>query len=98
MGLFDRFRRKIVEAEEESGITSEEGSAEAERAIAFREKAKRDATEKREEFTPHAEQSPPIWEEADEEIEDPFSKPISSRERKLAARAKASPDLSLIHI
>ena len=44
MGLFDRFRRKIVEAEEESGITAEEGSAEAERAIAFREKAKRDAT------------------------------------------------------
>ena len=92
MGLFDRFRRKIVEAEEESGITAEEGSAEAERAIAFREKAKRDATEKREEFTPPAEQSTPVWEEADEEIEDPFSKPISSRERKLAARAKASPD------
>ena len=29
MGLFDRFRKRIEEAEEESGITAEEGSEEA---------------------------------------------------------------------
>ena len=36
MGLFDRFRRRIEEAEEESGITAEEGSEEAANATKSR--------------------------------------------------------------
>ena len=37
MGLFDRFKRKVVEAEEDSGFTVDEGSPEAIEAIAQRD-------------------------------------------------------------
>ena len=33
MGLFDRFRKKIKQADEDFGITVEDGSAEAEKAM-----------------------------------------------------------------
>ena len=33
MGLFDRFRKKIKQADEDYGITAEDGSAEAEHAL-----------------------------------------------------------------
>ena len=37
MGLFDRFRKKIKQADEDNGITAEDGSAEAEQALRKRE-------------------------------------------------------------
>ena len=37
MGLFDKFRKRVVEAEKEVGITVEEGSEEAKQAINERE-------------------------------------------------------------
>ena len=40
MGLFDRFRKKVVQADEEARITAEEGTAEAEEALQIRESLK----------------------------------------------------------
>ena len=42
MGLFDRFRRRVEEADQENGITAGDGAKEAEEAIAKREEAFRE--------------------------------------------------------
>ncbi|MEE2629845.1 MAG: signal recognition particle-docking protein FtsY [Candidatus Thermoplasmatota archaeon] len=89
MGLFDRFKRKVVEAEEESGITVEEGSPEAIEAIAQREEAIRGSAKRIASTQEPTVQTQSQWEEVDDEIEDPFTKPLSTKERKLAARRKA---------
>ena len=86
MGLFDRFKRKVVEAEEDSGVTVDEGSPEAIEAIAQREEEIRKSTERKESAQEPMVQNQSQWEEVDDEIEDPFAKPLSTKERKLAAR------------
>ena len=92
MGLFDRFKRKVVEAEEDSGFTVDEGSPEAIEAIAQREEEIRKSTERKESAQEPMVQNQSQWEEVDDEIEDPFSKPLSTKERKLAARLKVAVD------
>ena len=87
MGLFDRFRRRIEEAEEESGITAEEGSEEAANATKSRSINLKKITSDQEETTPVDESE---WDVFDEEVSDPFEKPFSSKERKKAQREKSS--------
>ena len=87
MGLFDRFRRRIEEAEEESGITAEEGSEEAANATKSRSINLKKITSDQEEITPVGESE---WDVFDEEVSDPFEKPPSSKERKKAQREKSS--------
>ena len=87
MGLFDRFRRRIEEAEEESGITAEEGSEEAANATKSRSINLKKITSDQEETTPVGESE---WDVFDEEVSDPFEKPPSSKERKKAQREKSS--------
>ena len=92
MGLFDRFKRKVVEAEEDSGFTVDEGSPEAIEAIAQREEEIRKSTERKESAQEPMVQNQSQWEEVDDEIEEPFAKPLSTKERKLAARLKVAVD------
>ena len=87
MGLFDRFRRRIEEAEEESGITAEEGSEEAANATKSRSINLKKITSDEEETIPVDESE---WDVFDEEVSDPFEKPSSSKERKKAQREKSS--------
>ena len=87
MGLFDRFRRRIEEAEEESGITAEEGSEEAANATKSRSINLKKITSDQEETTPVDESE---WDVFDEEVSDPFEKPSSSKERKRAQREKST--------
>ncbi|MED5273371.1 MAG: signal recognition particle-docking protein FtsY [Candidatus Thermoplasmatota archaeon] len=94
MGLFDRFRKKIRQADEDFGITAEDGSAEADQALQEREIFEEELRKKREqedlgrgeksETEPKSE-----WDEFHDEFEDPFQGPVSSKERKLAARDQA---------
>ena len=90
MGLFDRFKKKVEETEAGIGITAEEGSPEALEAIALRKEAARIEAERVEEEL----QAPPTptdeWDEVEDEPEDPFSKPLSAKERKLASREKST--------
>ena len=87
MGLFDRFRKRIEEAEEESGITAEEGSEEAANATKSRSINLEKITSDQEETTPVGESE---WDVFDEEVSDPFEKPSSSKERKRAQREKST--------
>ena len=87
MGLFDRFRKRIEEAEEESGITAEEGSEEAANATQSRSINLKKITSDQEETTPVGESE---WDVFDEEVSDPFEKPSSSKERKKAQREKST--------
>lgn len=87
MGLFDRFRRRIEEAEEESGITAEEGSEEAANATKSRSINLKKITSDQEETTPVGDSE---WDVFDEEVSDPFETPSSSKERKKAQREKSS--------
>ena len=48
MGLFDRFRMKIKQADEDYGITAEDGSAEAEQALQNRLSLEEDIRKTRE--------------------------------------------------
>ena len=91
MGLFDRFRKKIRQADEDFGITAEDGSAEADQALQEREILEEELRKKSEQEDPgrggKSETEPKSeWDEFEDEVEDPFQKPSSSRERKLAAR------------
>ena len=89
MGLFDRFRRRVEEADDAIGITVEEESVEAKDAIAKREEALREEPKiEAEQIEPEQNQSD--WEEFVDEVEDPFSKPTSTRERKRAKREKSA--------
>ncbi|MBR79192.1 MAG: signal recognition particle-docking protein FtsY [Euryarchaeota archaeon] len=87
MGLFDRFKRRVEEADRETGITVEEESVEARDAIAKREEALREVQQIEAEET-RSESHESEWEDFDDDIEDPFSKPTTSKERKKANRAK----------
>ncbi|MBJ07985.1 MAG: signal recognition particle-docking protein FtsY [Euryarchaeota archaeon] len=89
MGLFDRFRKKVNQADEGNGFMAEEGSEIAEKAIADREEALRSMNQ--EDATPDeptGEYSE--WDEFDDDFTDPFSAPTNSKERKRAAREQAN--------
>ena len=94
MGLFDRFRKKIKQADEDFGITVEDGSAEAEQALQKRESLEEDLRKTRKYEDPGKEGNSKTepkseWDEFEDEVEDPFQKPSRSRERKLAATDQA---------
>ena len=91
MGLFDRFRKKIKQADEDYGITVEDGSVEAEHALQTRESLEAEKRRTKEQKDPVEEgnsksETKSDWDEFEDEVEDPFQKPSSSKERKLAAR------------
>ena len=94
MGLFDRFRKKVKQAEEEVGITVDDGSAEAEEALQTREfleaelRRTLDQTQEGNENGQATDQESE-WDDFEAE-EDPFQRPTSSKERKLAARDQAA--------
>ena len=97
MGLFDRFRMKIKQADEDYGITAEDGSAEAEQALQNRLSLEEDIRKTREQEDPGKEGNSKTvlkseWDEFEDEVEDPFQKPSSPKERKLAARDQALRD------
>jgi len=89
MGLFDRFRKKVKDADDDTSIVAEAGTEEAEQAIAERDAAIRrlNQTENSEEGSPKTASE---WDDFDDEIADPFSSPASSKDRKRAARIQAS--------
>ena len=76
MGLFDRFRRRVEEADQERGITAEEGTEQAEQAIATREQTRIEAP-RTEERGAEPSQRVSEWDEIDDELEDPFSIPTT---------------------
>ena len=86
MGLFDRFRKRIEEAEEEKAITAEEGSIEAKKATKSRS---RNLKKKPSEYQKNATANETEWDAFDEEVNDPFVKPSSPKERKKAQREKS---------
>lgn len=87
MGLFDRFRKKVIQADEEVGLTAEEGTKEADEAIAKRGAALR--KEKEEQHKEENEKAPDSqWDDFEVAIDDPFQK-TTSRERKRATRVQS---------
>ena len=94
MGLFDRFRKKIMQADEDFGITVEDGSAKAKQALQERELLEEKLRKKKEKIDTgkqgNTETEPKSeWDKFEDEVEDPFQGPGSSKERKLAARDQA---------
>ena len=94
MGLFDRFRKRINQADEDLKITAEDGSAEAEKALQERELMVEKLRKTREQEGPEKEGSQETepkseWDEFGDEVEDPFQESGSSKEKKLAARNQA---------
>ena len=94
MGLFDRFRKKIKQADEDNGITAEDGSAAAEQALRKRESLEEGRRKTREQGDSEKEGNSKTepkseWDEFEDEVEDPFQKPSSPKERKHAARDQA---------
>ncbi len=89
MGLFDRFRKKVKQTDNDSSFMAAEGSELAEKAIAEREaaiKRMRQSDETQEEKI----ETDSEWDEFDDEIADPFATPTNSKERKRAARELAT--------
>ena len=89
MGLFDRFRKRVEDSDQENGITAEEGTEQAEHAIATREQTRR-VVSRTYEMETAPDQRASEWDEIDDEVEDPFSKPTSSKERKRETRQRKS--------
>ena len=94
MGLFDRFRKRIKQADEDFGITAADGSPEAEQALQKRELLEEDIRRTREQEDSGKEgnsetEAKSEWDEFEDEVEDPFQRPSTARERKLAARDQA---------
>jgi len=89
MGLFDRFKKRVIETDQKIGITAEEGSTEAEEALETR---KQNLIEKPEETPTREQNTTPeesAWDEFDEdELEDPFANPKTARDRKRAQRER----------
>ena len=88
MGLFDRFKKRVEEIEKSEGITADENSQEAIEALEQRKNFQQKMPEHQ-----SLEQIDEIsvsdkWEEYDSEILDPFTAPISSKDRKLKDRLK----------
>ena len=89
MGLFDRFRKKVKQADDDKTFMTEEGSELAEKAIADREAALRSMNQA--DKTPEGPiENQSKWDEFDDEITDPFSTPTNPKERKRAAREQAT--------
>jgi fused signal recognition particle receptor len=88
MGLFDRFRKKVKQADDDTSIIAEDGSEEADQAIAEREAALRRLNQ-----VVDQPEGPPEttseWDNLDDEVSDPFSGPSNSKERKRVARDQA---------
>ena len=85
MGLFDRFRKKIKQADQEIGLTAEDGSAEAEDALQKRETLEAEIRKVEEEKDSrndgnHYTDSESEWDEFEADLEDPFQKPTSSKD------------------
>ena len=89
MGLFDRFRKKVKQADDDTSFMTDEGSELAEKAIAEREATLRKMKEKEK---PTEEKLEPAseWDDFDDEIVDPFAVPTNSKERKRLARDQAT--------
>ena len=89
MGLFDRFRKKVKQADDDTSFMTDEGSELAEKAIAEREAALRSMNQK--EKAPEEKPEPASeWDDFDDEITDPFAAPTTAKERKRAARDQAN--------
>ena len=87
MGIFDRFRKKVNQADDASTFLSEPGSELAEKAIAEREAALRRMAQS-EETAEEPTETDSEWDEFDDEIVDPFAVPTDSKDRKRAARER----------
>ena len=78
MGLFDRFRKKVKQADEDTSFMTEEGSELAEKAIAEREVALRSMSE--EDKAPEEEiENDSEWDDFEDDIADPFATPTNSK-------------------
>jgi len=89
MGLFDRFRKKVKQADDDTTFMAEAGSEMAEKAIADREAALTRIAQP-DETTQEPTETDSEWDEFEDEIADPFSTPANSKERKRAARERAT--------
>ena len=89
MGLFDRFRKKVKQADDDTSFITEEGSELAEKAIAEREAALRSMNQegKNLEETAVADSE---WDDFEDDIADPFATPTNSKDRKRAAREQST--------
>ncbi len=89
MGLFDRFRKKVKQTDDDNSILTDESSELAKKAIAEREATLRRMKEKEK---PTEEKPEPAseWDDFEDEIADPFAVPTNSKERKRAAREQAT--------
>ena len=105
MGLFDGFRKRVIQADDDVGITAEEGSEEAEEALQMREtfEASRSITGVQAEDADNHDKEPTEktltpkegeWDDFDDELQDPFQKPTTSKERKRAIREKTAKEAS----
>ena len=89
MGLFDRFRKKVKQADDDATFMAEAGSEMAEKAIADREAALSRIAQT-DETTQESTETDSEWDEFEDEIADPFSIPANSKDRKRAARERAT--------
>ena len=89
MGLFDRFRKKVKQADDDTSFMTDEGSELAEKAIAEREAALRSMNQK-EKAPEEKSETASEWDDFDDEIADPFAAPTNSKERKRLARDQAT--------
>ena len=89
MGLFDRFRKKVKQADDDTTFMAEAGSEMAEKAIADREAALSRIAQTDETIQEPTE-TDSEWDEFEDEIVDPFSTPANSKDRKRAARERAT--------
>ena len=87
MGLFDKFRKRVVEAEKEVGITAEEGSEEAKHAITKREIALSKKITQEPEKSANKEPKSE-WDDIEDEIEDPFQIITNPKQKKRARRQR----------
>ncbi len=79
MGLFDRFRKKVKQADDDNTFMAEAGSEMAEKAIADREAALSRIAQT-DETTQEPTETDSEWDEFEDEIADPFSTPANSKD------------------
>ena len=89
MGLFDRFRKKVKQADDDTSIMAVDGSEEADQAIADREETLRRLNQAVDQPEGPSEAASE-WDDLDDEVSDPFSGPANSKERKRVARVQAT--------
>ncbi len=90
MGLFDRFRKSVIETEENQELTAEEDSLEAKEAVAKREALAQEAADRERKTQPEPPTTDNQWDEPIDDAEDPFAAPASAKERKIAERRRAA--------